>query len=49
MANEQLALLGGEKTIKSESSDIFTWPIVTEKHEQAVLEVLRDRKMSGIE
>jgi perosamine synthetase len=49
MANEQLALLGGEKSVKSEASDIFTWPIVTDKHEQAVLDVLRARKMSGIE
>lgn len=49
MANEQLALLGGEKSVKSEASGIFTWPIVTEKHEQAVLDVLRARKMSGIE
>ena len=49
MAQEQLALLGGEKAVKSESSDIFTWPIVTDRHEKAVLEVLRARKMSGIE
>ncbi|MGB2862507.1 MAG: DegT/DnrJ/EryC1/StrS family aminotransferase [Sedimentisphaerales bacterium] len=49
MAHEQLALLGGEMSVKSEASDIFAWPIVTERHEQAVLDVLRDRKMSGIE
>ncbi len=49
MSHKQLALLGGEKSIKSESSDIFAWPIVTDRHEQAVLEVLRARKMSGIE
>ena len=49
MAHEQLALLGGEMSIKSEASDIFAWPIVTERHEQAVLDVLRNRKMSGIE
>jgi len=49
MMHEQLALLGGKKSVKSESSDIFTWPIVTERHEQAVLDVLRSRKMSGIE
>jgi dTDP-4-amino-4,6-dideoxygalactose transaminase len=49
MSNEKLALLGGEKSIKSEGSDIFTWPIVTDRHEKAVLEVLRGRKMSGIE
>ena len=49
MAHEQLALLGGEMSVKSEASDIFAWPIVTERHEQAVLEVLRAKKMSGIE
>jgi perosamine synthetase len=49
MAQEQLALLGGEKAVKSEASDIFTWPIVTDRHEQAVLNVLRCRQMSGIE
>jgi len=49
MVHEQLALLGGEKSVKPESSNIFTWPIVTDRHEQAVLEVLRARKMSGIE
>ena len=49
MSHEKLALLGGEKSVKSESSDIFTWPIVTDRHEQAILDVLRARKMSGIE
>jgi len=49
MAHDQLALLGGEKSVKSEASDIFTWPIITDRHEKAVLEVLRAREMSGIE
>ena len=49
MAHEQLALLGGEKAVKSNASEIFAWPIVTERHEQAVLDVLRSRQMSGIE
>ena len=44
-----LALLGGEKLVKTERPDLFAWPIVTERHEQAVLDVLRARKMSGIE
>jgi perosamine synthetase len=44
-----LALLGGEKFIKEERPELFAWPIVTERHEQAVLDVLRNRKMSGIE
>jgi perosamine synthetase len=44
-----LALLGGEKFVKTERPDLFAWPIVTEQHEKAVLDVLRGRKMSGIE
>ena len=44
-----LALLDGEKLVKTERPELFAWPIVTERHEQAVLDVLRARKMSGIE
>ena len=49
MGKEQLALLGGDKSVTEDASDIFTWPIVTERHERAVLEVLRNRQMSGNE
>ncbi len=49
MAQEQLALLGGGKTVKSNASGIFAWPIVTDRHEQAVLDVLRTGQMSGNE
>ena len=49
MAQEQLALLGGEKSVKSGASNMFAWPIVTERHEQAVLDVLRAGQMSGNE
>jgi dTDP-4-amino-4,6-dideoxygalactose transaminase len=49
MEQEKLALLGGEKSVRSEASDIFAWPIITERHEQAILEVVRARQMSGIE
>jgi perosamine synthetase len=45
----KLALLGGKKAVKSEQGDIFTWPIVTDRHEQAVLKVLRAGQMSGFE
>ena len=41
-----LALFGGPKAIQSEPGDLFTWPIVTEEDEQAVLEVLRRGAMS---
>ena len=44
-----LALLGGDKAVTSERPDLFAWPIVTERHEKAVLDVLRSRQMSGIE
>jgi len=44
-----LALLGGDKAVTSERPDLFAWPIVTERHEHAVLGVLRSRQMSGIE
>jgi len=43
----QLALLGGPKTVQSDPGNIFTWPIITEEDEQAVLEVLRRGAMSG--
>jgi len=46
--NDALALLGGEKTVTSDPGDMFTWPIVTERHEQAVLDVLRRGQMSGL-
>jgi dTDP-4-amino-4,6-dideoxygalactose transaminase len=42
----KLALLGGGKAVKSDAGDMFTWPIVTPAHEQAVLDVIRNRKMS---
>jgi len=45
----KLALLGGEKAVKSERGDIFKWPVVTDRHEQAVLKVLRAGQMSGFE
>lgn len=47
--NSKLALLGGEKAVQVPDADMFTWPIVTDKHEQAVLDVIRGRNMSGID
>ncbi len=47
--DETLALLGGAKTVTSEPGDMFTWPIVTDRHEQAVLDVLRRGQMSGLD
>jgi len=42
----KLALLGGPKAVKSDPGDIFKWPIITKEDEEAVLEVLREGKMS---
>jgi len=42
-----LALLGGPKAVQSDPKDMFTWPIVTEEDEDAVLDVLRRGAMSG--
>ncbi len=46
MAGE-LAIHGGEKAVQTDPGDIFTWPIITDEDEQAVLEVLRRGAMSG--
>jgi perosamine synthetase len=45
----KLSLLGGTAAVSNEQEDMFKWPIVTEAHEKAVLEVLRAGQMSGVE
>ncbi|MBI2438208.1 MAG: DegT/DnrJ/EryC1/StrS family aminotransferase [Lentisphaerae bacterium] len=45
--NSKLALFGGSKAVTRPERDMFTWPIVTKEDERAVLEVLRQRTMSG--
>lgn len=42
----KLALLGGEKAVTITETDCFKWPIVTEEDEAAVLEVIREGRMS---
>jgi len=42
-----LALLGGDRAVKSDQGDLFRWPIITKEHEDAVLDVLRTGRMSG--
>src|SRR5580704_18162844 len=42
-----LAILGGKAAITHPVGDMFTWPIVTQEDEEAVLGVLRRREMSG--
>jgi len=43
----ELAIKGGPKAVQTDPGDIFTWPIITDEDEQAVLEVLRAGKMSA--
>jgi len=45
--DSKLALLGGDKAVTCDPGDTFTWPIVTEEDEAAVLDVLRRGAMSG--
>lgn len=44
---EKLAVLGGDKAVKTSTGDVFTWPIITDEDRNAVLEVLNNRSMSG--
>ncbi len=46
---EKLALYGGPKAVTKDTGDIFTWPIITKEHEDAIIKVLRDRSMSGLD
>ena len=43
----ELALFGGQKAVQTVNPDIKKWPIITQEDEDAVLEVLRRRAMSG--
>jgi perosamine synthetase len=43
----QLAINGGEKTVKSCPKDILSWPIVNKAMEEGVIDVLRAGNMSG--
>lgn len=43
----ELAILGGPKAVTTDPGDMFTWPIITQEDEEAVLEVLRKGNMSG--
>lgn len=51
VVEQRPALLGGPPAIAAGSApdDLFTWPIVTEEDEQAVLEVLHSGRMSGFD
>ncbi len=45
----KLALLGGEKAVKTEVGDMFKWPILNKEMEDAVLDVLSKGSMSETE
>jgi dTDP-4-amino-4,6-dideoxygalactose transaminase len=49
VTTDTLAILGGPRSVKTPPGDLFTWPIVTEEDEKAVLEVLRRGAMSGLD
>lgn len=46
---EKLALLGGPKAITADPGDMFLWPIITQEDEDAILDVLHRRAMSGLD
>ena len=43
----ELAIFGGPKAITADIGDMFTWPIVTKEDEDAIMDVLHRRAMSG--
>ncbi len=45
-AVSQLAIHGGPRAVQTDLGDMFTWPIITDEDEAAVLDVLRAGKMS---
>ncbi|MFP8890204.1 DegT/DnrJ/EryC1/StrS family aminotransferase [Natrialbaceae archaeon A-CW2] len=44
--SDELAIIGGPKTVTLEDEHVFSWPIITEEDEGAALEVLRAGTMS---
>ncbi len=48
-AKERLAVRGGPPAVQTEAGDVFAWPIITPEDEEAVLEVLRQGGMSGMD
>ena len=49
MESPTLALFGGPRAVGSDPADTFQWPIVTDADEEAILSVLRQGSMSGID
>lgn len=46
-SSSELALYGGRPAVDTNYDHLFTWPVVTRAHEEAVLKVLRGGAMSG--
>ncbi|MBI3947984.1 MAG: aminotransferase class V-fold PLP-dependent enzyme, partial [Armatimonadetes bacterium] len=44
---EKLAIRGGTPVVTKQLPEFSTWPIITEEHEKAVLDVLHARSMSS--
>jgi dTDP-4-amino-4,6-dideoxygalactose transaminase len=49
IVSQPLAIDGGPQAVSGAVDDLFTWPIVTDEDERAVLEVLRSGSMSGLD
>lgn len=45
----ELAILGGTPAIDKRKEELFTWPIVTKEDEDAIIDVLHKRAMSGVD
>ncbi len=45
----ELALLGGSKAVENIDLEIFKWPVVTDDHRKAVLDVIDRGAMSGLD
>ncbi|MEN8227905.1 MAG: DegT/DnrJ/EryC1/StrS family aminotransferase [Bacteroidota bacterium] len=46
--NDKLSILGGKPAVTKENKELFHWPIITKRHEEAVMDVLRSGSMSGL-
>ncbi len=44
-----LALLGGPKAVPQRKEEVFAWPVVTPEMEKAVLEVMREGRISSMD
>ena len=45
----KLAILGGTKEVPKANPELFKWPIVTDDHSKAVLDVIEKGDMSGLD